>query len=67
MTLLHEAVESKKYDVRLIERHIARAVVSAEDAEKASKKLSDDAENADYIAIESLMNDEDGSSSDDSN
>jgi hypothetical protein len=57
MTLLHEAVDAKKMDVRLVERNITRGVTTADDVEKQLKKLPDDAENADYIAIESLMND----------
>ena len=61
MTLLHEAVDSKKMDVRLIERNIARGVVSAEEVAKASNALPDDAENAEYISIESIANDESGS------
>jgi hypothetical protein len=59
MTLLHEAVDAKKLDVRLVERNINRGVISAEDVEKLVKKLPDDADNADSISIESLMNDGD--------
>lgn len=56
MTLLHEAVEAKKYDVRLIERNISRGVIAAEDAAKIQKNLPDDAENAEWISIDSLAN-----------
>ena len=57
MTLLHEAVDAKKMDVRLVERNVLRGVLNADDVEKNLKKLPDDAANAEYIAIESLMND----------
>ena len=57
MTLLHEAVEAKKLDVRLVERNLARGVITNDDVEKALKKLPDDGDNADTISIESLMND----------
>ncbi len=61
MTLLHEAVEAKKFDTRMVERNIARGVMSADDQDKNLKKLPDDAENAEYISIDSLANDGAGS------
>jgi hypothetical protein len=61
MTLLHEAVEAKKLDVRMVERNIARGVIAAEDADKAAKKLPDDADNAEWISLDTLAADESGS------
>lgn len=58
MTLLHEAVDLKKMDTRMIERNVARGVISQDDVEKALKKLPDDAENAEYIEIDSLIDTE---------
>lgn len=58
MSLLHEAVEEKKFDVRMIERNLIRGKIEADDVAKTAKKLPDDAENAEYIAIESLMDGE---------
>ena len=60
MTLLHEAVEQKKYDVRLVERNIARGVITAQDAQQAGQELPDDAENAEYVSIDALMADQTG-------
>jgi hypothetical protein len=57
MTLLHEAVDAKKMDVRLVERNMLRGVLTQDDVEKNLKKLPDDAANAEYISIESLAND----------
>lgn len=62
MTLLHEAVEAKKFDVRMIERNTARSVVSADEVAKISKGLPDDAEAADWISIDSLAADQSGQS-----
>lgn len=62
MTLLHEAVDAKKVDVRLIERNLARGVITNDDVEKTLKKLPDDGDNAEYVSIESLMNEGNGSS-----
>jgi hypothetical protein len=57
MTLLHDAVDAKKLDVRMIERSIARGTLTASDVEKSQKQLPDDAENAEYTSIEALAND----------
>ena len=57
MTLLHEAVDEKKLDVRLVERNLNRGSVTADEFEKAVKKLPDDIENAEYVSIETLAND----------
>ena len=46
MALLHEAVEKKKLDVRMVERNVARGVITQADADQATKGLPDDAENA---------------------
>ena len=62
MTLLNEAVEAKKFDTRMIERNIARGVIAAQDADQVSKNLPDDGEGADWVSIDSLMNDQQGSS-----
>ena len=58
MTLLHDAVDAKKFDVRMIQRSIACLDLSASsDVEKVQKQLPDDAENADYTSIDTLAND----------
>jgi len=54
MTLLHEDVESKKYDIRVVERNVARGVITAADVDKNTQKLPDDAENADWVTLEAL-------------
>ncbi len=59
MTLLHEAVEAKKLDVRVVERNAARGVIAQDEADKAQKKLPDDADNADYVNLEDLAADGD--------
>lgn len=61
MTLLHDAVEAKKFDIRTVERNMTRGVVSADEVEKAVKKLPDDTEAGDWVSIDSLMKDDEGS------
>ena len=55
MTLLHEAVEAKKMDVRMVERNVTRGILSSDDVEKNLKKLSDDADNATTTSTDALM------------
>jgi hypothetical protein len=57
MTLLHEAVDAKKMDVRLVERNVTRGILTQDDVEKNLKKLPDDGDNAEMVSIEALMND----------
>lgn len=57
MALLHDSVNSKKFDVRLVERNIARGRVTSKELEDALKVLPDDSENAEWVSIDSLDND----------
>jgi len=57
MALLHESVEFKKLDVRLVERNVARGVLTQEQVAQALKVLPDDGENAEWVSIDSLMDD----------
>jgi hypothetical protein len=54
MALLHESVDSKKLDVRMVERNIARGVIKADDLKQSLKTLPDDAENAEWVSLETL-------------
>jgi hypothetical protein len=57
MTLLIDATEAKKFDTRVIERNVQRGATKPEDVEKSLKDLPDDAENAEYVSIDSLVSD----------
>ena len=59
MTLLHEGVEAKKFDTRVLERNVARGVITDAEVKKAVQSLPDDAEAGEYVSIESLMEGED--------
>ena len=54
MTLLHEAVDSKKFDTRVVERNLERGLIQPKDVEKAIKELPDDSDNADYTDLNEL-------------
>ena len=62
MTLLHESVETKKLDVRVVEKNVSRGVISSKEVDDTLKKLPDDADNADWIAIDSLKGDDESGS-----
>lgn len=55
MTLLHDAVDEKKFDVRISERHLARGVIKSEDFLKNISVLPDDAQNAEWVSVEYLQ------------
>jgi hypothetical protein len=57
MSLLHEATDAKNFDVRLVEKNVTRGRVSPDAVEKHLNELPDDAENAEFVSIDSLMND----------
>lgn len=54
MVLLFEAVEAKKLDVRTIERNITRGVLTESESRESAKGLPDDQENASWVSLESL-------------
>ncbi|MEK6578360.1 MAG: hypothetical protein AABZ55_03965 [Bdellovibrionota bacterium] len=58
MTLLHDSVDSKKFDVRMVERNLTRGVVTADDFEKSLKKLPDDEDNADWTSLDELTDED---------
>ena len=63
MALLNDAVEAKKFDVRIIERNVERGVITADDVDKAIKKIPDDAENAEWVNVELLSQQEEKATS----
>ena len=63
MTLLHEAVDAKILDTRMVERNVARGAVKAESVTAAEKALPDDSANAEYTNVDTLAEDPDARSS----
>jgi hypothetical protein len=54
MTLLNEAVNSKKLDTRMIERNVARGVITSKEVDAHLAQLPDDAERAEWVSDESF-------------
>ncbi len=61
MSLLHEAVEQKKFDSRVLQRNIERGNLRQEDLDQFVKGLPDDAADAMYVSIDSLVDDDSSS------
>jgi hypothetical protein len=55
MSLLHDAVTQKKFDVRSLEKNLTRGVVKSDEVEKHLKSLPDDSDNMTTISIAELM------------
>lgn len=59
MTLLFEASQEKRFDLRVVERNLRRGIVAPEEFKKSTDKVADDASNAEYTRIEDLAVQED--------
>lgn len=55
MSLLHDAVQDKKFDTRVIEKNLSRSLVRQEEYDKFLKSLPDDADLADRISMDELL------------
>lgn len=54
MSLLHDSINSKKFDVRMLEKNLVRNVVTDKDARAFVEALPDDAENATYTSLDEI-------------
>jgi hypothetical protein len=54
MSLLHDSIQEKKFDVRMLDKNLVRNVITDKEVKTHFEQLPDDAENADYINIEEL-------------
>jgi hypothetical protein len=54
MSLLHDSINNKKFDVRMLEKNLVRGVVSDKDVKAQVEQLPDDSENAAYISLDEI-------------
>ena len=54
MSLLHDAIQEKKLDVRMLEKNLVRNVVTDKEVKSAQAAMPDDAENASYISLDEI-------------
>ena len=57
--LLKQAVEQKKFDVRLREKNVQRGALSMDQVRKELSGLPDDGANAEWVSVDNLTNDDD--------
>lgn len=55
MALLSDGIKQKEFDVRMIQRKLSKGLILQEEVEKNQRKLPDDTENADYVALDSFF------------
>ncbi|NDG84131.1 MAG: hypothetical protein EBX52_03720 [Proteobacteria bacterium] len=54
MSLLHDSINEKKFDVRMIEKNLVRKVVTDKEAKTFVEELPDDAANAEFISLDAI-------------
>jgi len=54
MTLLYQAVESKKFDTRLQERNVQRGLLKPDELNGNVGQLPDDSEFAEYVSFDAI-------------
>ncbi len=57
LSLLHQSVEFKNFDTRLIERNVERGLITREQVKQFLNSLPDDTEQAHWVSVESLDGD----------
>lgn len=55
MALLSDGLIGKEFDVRMVQRGLSKGLILADDVEKHLKKLTDDADNADYLNLDEVL------------
>jgi hypothetical protein len=54
MSLLHDSIQEKKFDVRMLDKNLVRNVITDKDLKTHLEQLPDDSANADFLNIEEL-------------
>ena len=54
MSLLHESIQNKKFDVRMVDKNLVRNVVTDKEVKTFLEQLPDDSENAAYTNLADL-------------
>ena len=54
MSILHDAINSKKFDVRMLDKNLTRNVVTDKEAKAVIEALADDADNAEYVSLDDI-------------
>jgi len=57
MSLLKDAIQKKKYDVRMIDQNLNRGVVKSSEVDQNISSLEDVSENVEWVNLEELADD----------
>ena len=52
MSLLHDSIISKRFDVRMLEKNLVRNVVTDKEVKAHLENLEDDTENAEFVSLD---------------
>lgn len=55
MALLSDGLKSKEFDIRMVQRGLNKGLILQDEVEKHQKKLPDDAENAEFVSLDTFM------------
>lgn len=54
MSLLHDSIIDKKFDVRMVDKNLVRGSVTHKEVKSQAEALPDDSENAVYISLDEV-------------
>jgi len=54
MSLLHESIQEKKFDTRMIDKNLVRNVITDKEVKTTVESLPDDAENATFVSLDEV-------------
>lgn len=54
MSLLHDSIQNKKFDTRMLEKNLTRGAATDKEYKSYIESLPDDSENADYASLDDL-------------
>lgn len=54
MSLLHDSIQSKKFDTRMLEKNLVRGNATDKEYKSHVESLPDDSENADFSSLDDL-------------
>ena len=54
MSLLHDSIISKKFDVRMLDKNLVRGVITDKEAKTQVEQLPDDSENASFVSLDEI-------------
>ena len=54
MSLLHDSIINKKFDVRMLDKNLVRGVITDKEVKAQIEQLPDDSENAVFVSLDEV-------------